>query len=144
MKVKFKRLTDTAKLPNYANPGDAGMDVYADEDVVIKPHETVFISTGLAAAVPEGYAALAWDKSGVARKKGLKVMGGVLDAPYRGEWLIGLFNTGIVDQSFCKGEKITQVLIQKVERAEIEEVTELDETERGTGGFGSTDDPIGR
>lgn len=138
MKVKFKRLTSTAKLPTYANPGDAGLDVYCAHDVDVWPHSRCTIRTGIAAQFDDGYVALVWDKSGIAQKKGLTVLGGVLDSGYRGEWVIILYNTTQITKSFFAGEKIAQVLMQPVMRAEIEEVEELDETERGNGAFGSS------
>ncbi|OHA56610.1 MAG: hypothetical protein A2588_01235 [Candidatus Veblenbacteria bacterium RIFOXYD1_FULL_43_11] len=139
MKLEVKKLDPRAKLPAYEHPGDAGLDFYALEDFVVpaggrKPG----IRTGVAVAIPEGYVGLFWDKSGLAAKHGLKVMAGVIDSGYRGELLLTLLNTSDVDYHFKAGEKVMQMLIQAVERAEIVEVENLSDTSRGDGGFGST------
>jgi dUTP pyrophosphatase len=136
--LKVKKLYADAVLPSYAHEGDAGMDIFAYEEKLIAPGERCVVGTGIAAAFPIGYVALVWDKSGLAIKKGIKILGGVIDAGYRGEYKIGLLNTGKEPFEVKKGDKIAQVLIQKVERAAITEVDELDETARGEGGFGST------
>src|SRR6056297_2430438 len=138
MKVKIKKLTDDAKIFNYAHEGDAGLDIYANEDKIIKSNTRDIISTGIAIAIDKGYVGLVWDKSGIASKKGIKTMGGVIDNGYRGEVKIVLLNTTNEDYTVEKGNKIAQMLIQKIERAEIDEVQDLDETIRGEGGFGST------
>lgn len=138
LKIKIKKLDPEARLPSYAHPGDAGMDLYALERVEIKPGERVKIKTGIAVELPEGYAGLWWDKSGLSNNHGLKILGGVLDAGYRGELLVGLVNLSRETYVVEKHDKVTQMLVQKVERVEIEEVGELSDTSRGTGGFGST------
>lgn len=138
MKIKIKKLDPEAKLPSYAHPGDAGLDLYALERVEIKPGERVKIRTGLAMELPEGYAGLWWDKSGLSNNHGLKILGGVLDAGYRGELLVGLINLSRETYVVEKHHKVTQMLVQKVERAELEEVMELNDSARGIGGFGST------
>ncbi|MEX0933508.1 MAG: dUTP diphosphatase, partial [Candidatus Paceibacterota bacterium] len=94
--------------------------------------------TGIAMEIPQGYVGLIWDKSGVSLKRGIKVLGGVIDAGYRGEIRIGLINLGSETVSFEAGQKVAQMLIQSVASPEIVEVTELGDTERGEGGFGST------
>lgn len=114
------------------------MDLYSVVDIILKPGERSSVPTGIAIELPDGYVSLVWDKSGVSHKFGVKTLGGVLDSGYRGEYLIGLINLGQKDFEIKKGQKIAQLLIQKVERPEIEEVTELDKTSRGAGGFGST------
>lgn len=138
MQLKIKKLHSAAKLPTYAHSTDAGMDLYTMEDIVIPPGEHRLIKTGIAIAVPEGYVALVWDKGGVGNKRHLKTVGGVFDTDYRGEYLIGLYNFGTEPQSFSTGDKIAQLLIQKVEHPTLIEVEELDETPRGEGAFGST------
>jgi dUTP pyrophosphatase len=137
VKIKVKKLCPEAKLPIYANPGDAGMDIYSCEDLVIKPKHRVLVKTGISMEFPKGYVALVWDKSGIA-KKGVTVLAGVGDAGYRGEYKIVLLNIGSQDYFVKKGEKIAQILIQKVEVPQIEEVKELSDSKRGTGGFGSS------
>ena len=138
MQLQIKKLTDTAVVPVFAHKADAGMDFCANEAVIIAPGERVVISTGIAMAIPEGYVGLIWDKSGVSTKRGLKTLAGVVDAGYRGEIKIGLYNIGSEVQEFAIGDKIAQMLIQKVEQPHIAIVASLDETSRGEGGFGST------
>jgi dUTP pyrophosphatase len=138
MKLQIKRLHPDAHIPSYAHDADAGMDMRAIEEVTVLPHERVQVKTGIAVAIPEGYVGLIWDKSGISHKGGLKTLGGVVDAGYRGEVLVGVINLGDSAYTFKKGDKIAQMLIQKVEHPEIEEVEKLDETARGEGAFGST------
>lgn len=138
MKILAKKLHPEAKIPSFAYPGDAGMDLYSVTDLVLKPGERASVPTGIALALPEGYVALVWDKGGVSHKFGVKVLGGVIDSGYRGEYLIGLVNLGHEDFEIKVGQKIAQLLIQKVEHPDIEEVTELNDTSRGAGRFGST------
>lgn len=136
--IKVKRLTPDAKLPAYARSGDAGFDLFAPTDVTLAPGERKGIPSGLAMELPEGYVGLIWDKSGLSIRSGLKTFGGVLDSGYRGEIVIGMMNLSDEPYTFEKGHKIAQMLIQKVEQAEILEADELSETERGEGGLGST------
>lgn len=114
------------------------MDMYSSEEKTINPQEQVFIKTGIVMEIPEGYVGLVWDKSGLSTKHGLKTIAGVIDAGYRGEISIAMANVGSDPYTFKKGEKIAQMLIQKVEQAQFNEISELSETSRGTGGFGST------
>ena len=138
MKLGIKKLEAQAVLPTYAHIGDAGMDMYALEPVTIEPGERVDVRTGIAMEIPTHYAGLIWDKSGISLKHGIKVLGGVIDAGYRGEIRIGLINHGNKSVSFEAGQKVAQMLIQRVSFPQIVEVTELSDTERGEGGFGST------
>jgi dUTP pyrophosphatase len=133
MQLQIKKLHLNAKMPQFAHSSDAGLDLCTVIDFTINPGEHRLIPTGLAIVFPDGYTALVWDKGGIANK-----VGGVFDTEYRGEYLIGLYNFGTEPQSFVVGDKIAQLLIQKVEHPEIIEVDELDETERGDGAFGST------
>lgn len=114
------------------------MDLCAAEAVTILPSERVQVKTGIAMAIPEGYVGLVWDKSGLSHKSGLKTMGGVVDAGYRGEVLVGIVNMGEIPHTFSVGDKVAQMLIQKVEHPTLVEVSELDATVRGERGFGST------
>lgn len=125
-------------IPSYAHPGDAGLDLCARETITLKPGERAAIPTGLRFEIPEGYAGLIWDKSGLSIREGLKTLGGVVDAGYRGEVLVGMVNLGSKSYTFLRGHKVAQLLIQKVERVEIIEMEALDKTDRGEGGFGST------
>ncbi len=114
------------------------MDLFALEDTVAHPGEVVRVRSGIAMEIPEGYVGLCWDKSGISMNNKIKLLGGVIDAGYRGEILMGLINLGKEAYTFEKGHKVMQLLIQKVEHPEIVEAEELSETQRGTGGFGST------
>lgn len=138
MKILAKKLHPEAKIPNFAHPGDAGMDLYSVAQMTLKPGERASVPTGIAMALPDGYVSLVWDKSGVSHKNGIKTLGGVIDSGYRGEYLIGLVNLSQEDFEIKVGQKIAQLLIQKVEHPEVEAVEELDETSRGDGRFGST------
>ena len=136
--IKIKKLNENATLPKYAKPGDAGMDFYSNEEVILEPNQRKLISTGISMAIPEGYVGLFWDKSGIASKFGIKTMAGVIDSGYRGEIKILLHNLSTEKFEVKKGMKIAQMLIQPVEQKQIIEVDLLDQTERGEGGFGST------
>lgn len=138
MKIKFQKILKEAITPSYAHPGDAGMDIFSAEDVTIKAGERKNIKTGLKMELPEGCVALVWDKSGLAFKHGIKTMAGVIDSCYRGEIGIVLVNLSDTDYKIKNGQKIAQVLIQKVENAKIEVAEKLNDTKRATGGFGST------
>lgn len=138
MNIQVKKLHPEAKVPSFAHPGDAGMDLYSVAKLILKAGERTSVPTGIAMALPEGYVALVWDKSGVSHKFGVKVLGGVIDSGYRGEYLVGLVNLSQESFEIKVGQKIAQLLIQKVEHPEVEEVAELDETSRGDGRFGST------
>jgi dUTP pyrophosphatase len=138
MKIKIKRLHPDLQIPKYAHPGDAGMDIYSLEDVVLKSGERHHFKAGFALELPEGYVALIWDKSGLASKYGITCFGGVIEYTYRGEYGVVLYNAGDEDFHVSCGDKIAQLLIQKIETAEIEEVKELSDSLRGEGGFGST------
>ncbi len=137
-KIKIKKLHPEAIIPKYAHPGDAGMDLYAIEDLVLHSGERAGVKTGISIELPENHVSLIWDKSGVALNSGVKTMAGVCDSGYRGEYTVVLINLSGKDFEIKKGQKIAQVLVQKVENPEIEIVDELSETSRGVGGFGST------
>jgi len=137
MKIHFKKLTADAKAPKYALPGDAGMDFFANEDTTIKPGQYQPVSTGIAIEIPLGYVGLVWDKSGIVHR-GLKTAGGVIDSGYRGDIKIQVRNLSQEDFVINKGDKIAQILIQKVESPELIEADSLSETTRGESRFGST------
>ena len=138
MILKIKKLHQDAKVPQYAHYDDAGFDLCAKETIVVKKGERLAVQTGIAMEIPEGYVGLIWDKSGLSMKYGLKTIGGVIDSSYRGEVLIGVINFGDKDYIFEKGHKVAQMIIQKKEKVDFEEVKELSDTIRGEGGFGST------
>jgi dCMP deaminase len=138
VKIKIKKLHPDAIVPQYAHPGDAGMDLFSvEEDFVLYPRERKVIGTGLAFELPEGYVSLFWDKSGMA-SKGIKLSGGVIEYTYRGEYKVVLTNLSSENFEIKKGQKIAQVLIQPIATAEVEVVDELSETERGETGFGAS------
>ena len=138
LKIKIQKINPEIKIPSYAHTGDAGMDLYAAENVNIKPGERKVVATGMKMEIPSGYVGLIWDKSGLASKNGLKIMGGVIDATYRGEAGVVIVNLSDQEYRVEKNNKIAQMLIQKVASAEIEEVENLENTSRGDGGFGSS------
>lgn len=138
MNIRIKKLTPDAIVPSYAHKGDAGLDLYTSKIVTLLPGERTAVPTGISLALPKGTVGLIWDKSGLSIRNGLKTLGGVIDAGYRGEVLVGMINLGKESYTFDKGHKVAQMLIQKVESVTIKEVVELDKTTRGKGGFSST------
>ncbi|MBU1185821.1 MAG: dUTP diphosphatase [Acidobacteria bacterium] len=137
MKLRVKRIHKEARLPSYGHPGDAGMDLYAVEDVVLERGNPVPVPTGIQVAIPVGHVGLVWDKSGVSLS-GVHRLAGVIDAGYRGEIRVVLINLTEKPYTVERGKKIAQMLIQPVFSVEIEEADNLDGTDRGEGGFGST------
>ncbi|HZX44465.1 MAG TPA: dUTP diphosphatase [Candidatus Nanoarchaeia archaeon] len=138
--VKIQRIKDNAAIPKYAHPGDAGVDLFSTEEYLLKPGQRVLVSTGIKIAVPDGYEAQVRPRSGLALKYGISVCNtpGTVDSGYRGEVGCIVINLGNEDFKIEKGSKIAQMVFNKIEHAEFEEVTELDATKRGEGGFGST------
>jgi dUTP pyrophosphatase len=139
VEIKIQQLTDV-KLPSYAHEGDSGMDLYSAVDEILKPSEIKLIPTGIKIAVPIGYEAQVRPKSGIALKNGVTVLNtpGTVDAGYRGEVGVILVNFGKSDFMIKKNTKIAQLVIAKVEHADIKMEENLDETKRNAGGFGST------
>ncbi|MDQ5893223.1 MAG: dUTP pyrophosphatase [Patescibacteria group bacterium] len=138
MKIKIKKIHPDAIIPHHAHYNDAGMDLFTPEAFEMMPNERISIPIGVAIEIPDGYVGLMWDKSGLSHKYGIKTFGGVIDAGYRGELHVGLMNLSNKSFKFEKGHKVVQLLIQKVEYIEFEEAEELNSTDRGAGGFGST------
>ena len=139
--IQIRRLDPDLPLPAYAHPGDAGADLVAAEDVELAPGARAAVRTGIAVAIPDGYVGLVHPRSGLAARLGVTVLNapGTVDAGYRGEILVILINhdpAGTVKIS--RGDRIAQLVVQRVERAEFQVVEELDETVRGAGGHGST------
>ena len=134
------RLHDDAVLPSYAHPGDAGLDLTSVAAVTLAPGERAAVPTGLAIAVPAGWVGLVHPRSGLARRHGVTVANapGTVDAGYRGEVLVLLVNLGDEAVTLAAGERVAQLLLQRVGTAEVREVETLDDTTRGEGGFGST------
>ena len=142
MKIQIKKLREQAQMPTRGSAAAAGYDLYAciDEAVVIAPHTTAKIGTGLSVAVPEGYFGAVFARSGLASKQGLRPANcvGVCDADYRGEYIVALHNDTDEERTVMPGDRIAQLVIMPFLPAEFEEVDELTETQRGAGGFGST------
>jgi dUTP pyrophosphatase len=138
MQLKIKKLALDAILPTKGHPGDAGIDFYAKETVVISPGQQMRVFSGVAIEIPEGYVGLVWDKSSIAFNKGLKTMGGVIDAGYRGEIIFCMHNTTDMEQVIEKYHKVAQIIIQKFEDCDIVEIIDLSDTVRGDGREGST------
>jgi dUTP pyrophosphatase len=136
--LKIKKLDKDVNLPAYAHNYDAAFDLPSSMDITLKPGKKEIVKTGLAMAIPNGYAGLIWDRSGLAAKNSLTVMAGVIDSGYRGEIGVVIINLGDEDFKVEKNMRIAQMLIQKVELPTISEVEELNETTRNEGGFGST------
>lgn len=140
VELQVQRLDPSAVLPSYAHPGDAGLDLTATRSVRIGPGARVAVPTGLAVAIPEGWVGLVHPRSGLARRHGVTVANapGTIDAGYRGEVQVLLINLGEAAVEVAAGDRVAQLLLQQVGRARLVEVADLDETARGTGGFGST------
>jgi dUTP pyrophosphatase len=142
MKILVQRLphAEGLPLPSYATPGAAGMDLLAAREMVIPPGGRALVPTGLAVAIPEGFEMQVRPRSGLALKHGVTVLNapGTVDSDYRGEVGVILLNTGAEPFAIARGDRIAQAVFAPVTRAAWEEVVVLPETQRGTGGFGST------
>jgi dUTP pyrophosphatase len=140
IKLPLKRLDPSVALPSYAREGDAGLDLRAAHDATLEPGHRGLVGTGLAVAIPTGFAGLVLPRSGLALSQGVTVLNapGLVDAGYRGELKVLLVNHGDQPIVVRRGDRIAQLVIQAVERAELIEVGELPASERGPGGFGST------
>ena len=138
MKIKIKKLSPDVRLPTYAHPEDAGMDLFSLEDYTLEPGERKIFSLGFALEFPAGYAAIVKDKGSLPKNGGLHTWGGVFDAGYRGEYNVGLINLGQQPYQIEKGNKLAQLVIFPVAIAELEETSELSASARGDGRFGST------
>jgi dUTP pyrophosphatase len=141
VKILIKRLDPGVALPQYAKGGDAGADIVSAVDVTLAPGERALVPTGISIALPDGYVALVHPRSGLAIKHGVTMVNapGTVDAGYRGELKLILINHDQKESvSFKRGDRVAQLVIQQVERAEFIEVQELPGSGRGTDGFGST------
>lgn len=142
MDVKFKKVNKLAKMPTRGSKYSAGYDLYActDKDIIIMPHETVKIDTGIAIELPNGTFGAIYARSGLATKRGLRPSNcvGVCDSDYRGNYIVALHNDLDTAQCIQAGERIAQLIVQRFEEVNFVEVDELSDTERGEGGFGST------
>ncbi|MFI6073072.1 dUTP diphosphatase [Actinoplanes sp. NPDC051343] len=141
LSIPLRRLDPDLPLPSYAHPGDAGADLVAAEDVELPPGARAAVRTGVALAIPDGYVGLVHPRSGLAARLGVTVLNapGTVDAGYRGEILVILVNHDRVNTvKISRGDRIAQLVVQRVERAVFQVVEELDDTVRGAGGHGST------
>ncbi|MBR3645445.1 MAG: dUTP diphosphatase [Lachnospiraceae bacterium] len=144
--MNIKKLREGAVLPTYGSKGAAGMDLYAcldesqTETQTIAAGDTAFIKTGVAVAIPEGYVGLIFARSGLSCKEGLAPANkvGVIDSDYRGELIVALHNHSKEEKSIAHGDRIAQLVIMPFEQVVLNEVEDLDETERNAAGFGST------
>ena len=156
LELKIKRLSETATIPTKAHPTDACFDLYADigyttaryvdslrevpDSIIIRPHETIKVHTGIATNIPHGYWGAVFARSGLATKQGLRPAQGVpvIDEPYTGEWLIPLHNDTDEDKIVHHGDRIAQFMLLPWYETTITEVDELEATDRGSRGFGSS------
>ena len=140
LKIRVKKLNKDAVIPVYAHKGDAGMDIYSIENKTINPSEFELISTGIAISIPYGYEAQVRPKSGLAINNGITILNspGTIDCHYRGEIKVICLNLGKIPYKVESRKKIAQLVFNKIEEAEFVEVSELDDTQRGSQGFGST------
>lgn len=140
MNVMIKKLQEDALLPQYGSADAAGADLCSIEEVTIAPGETKLIHTGLAMAIPRGYGGFIFARSGLATKRGLAPANkvGVIDADYRGEVMVSLYNQSRTEQTVLKGERIAQLVFLPCPQAAFELCEDLNDTARGSGGFGST------
>ena len=139
--VQIRRLDPDLPLPSYAHPGDAGADLVAAEDVELAPGQRKIVPTGIAVALPDGFVGLVHPRSGIAVRLGVTVLNapGTVDAGYRGEILVNLINHDpVTTVKIARGDRIAQLVVQRVERAVFHVVDELPDTVRGAGGHGST------
>lgn len=147
--IEVKKLNENATVPTKAYESDAGWDLYASENAVVKAGDRAVIKTGISMSIPEGWAGLIWPRSGLSVKKGIDVLAGVIDSSYRGEIMVCLYNTSNkysdISEEYSSndlyieaGDRIAQILFQQVPESRMIEVESLEETERNSGGFGSS------
>lgn len=136
-KLFIKKLTENAKIDPPAKNGDAGYDMYSIEDKILEPNIPVKIKTGIAMHIPDNNVGLIWDRSSMG-SKGIKTLGGVVDSSYRGEIMVCMINLTRENYEIKSGDKIAQMIFQEYKMFEIEEINDLQESERGENGFGST------
>lgn len=140
MQINFQRIDRELPIPSSAHIGDAAVDLHSRIEITLQPGERAAIPTGIAVAIPEGYAGLVLPRSGHARRHGIGVVNGpgLIDSGYRGEVNVLLINHGEEEVKFGRGDRIAQLAIVPIPAVEWREVESLDETERGAGGLGST------
>lgn len=140
MKIPFLRLDPELSTPERAHEGDAGIDLRSSDDLIVAPGEWAMVPTGIAVAIPDGYAGLVAPRSGLAARFGISVVNGpgVIDAGYRGELMVILINHGVDPLEISRGDRIAQLLVVPVSVPVLVEVSELPDSSRGEGGFGSS------
>lgn len=140
IRVPIKLLSEESEMPSYAYEGDAGLDLRASEQTMIHPGDRDLVGTGIAVAIPEGYAGFIQPRSGLAVNEGLTIINspGLIDSKYRGEIKVALINLGYASVNIRKGDRIAQLVILPVPQVELVRVADLDETVRGSKGFGSS------
>lgn len=138
MKIGIKLLNDDSKVPTRANEFDAGFDLYASQDCMIKPQSREVVRTGISLEIPEGLAGLIWPRSGLSVKQGVDILAGVIDSGYRGEIMVCLLNTSVYSVNISTGDRIAQILFQQVPSVELSVRQSLSDSERGDKGFGSS------
>jgi dUTP pyrophosphatase len=141
MKIRIKRLVPQATIPTRANDSDAGYDLYASSSIRIDGKCRGIVNTGISISIPEGYYGRVAPRSGLAIKSGIDVLAGVIDSGYRGEVGVVLQNLGLMDFNCEEGDRVAQLIIEKchdIEWQEVDEVGDLDDSDRGEGGFGSS------
>ncbi len=136
--LKVQKLDDMAVVPTKVNRSDAGYDLYALHGAIVQKHCHKLIKTGISMAIPEGYVGLIWPRSGMAYKHGIDVFAGVIDSSYRGDVGVILYNSQYSDYNVEQGDRIAQIVFQKVKDFDLQLVDNLDDTKRGSGGFGSS------
>ena len=141
LEILVTKLDEDAVIPTYAKPGDAGADLYSISELVLAPGQRALVKTGLAIAIPTGYVGLVHPRSGLGLKNGISVVNtpGTIDAGYRGEIGVVLINHDLTENfQINKGDRVAQLVIQKVENAQFKVVNQLPDSARSTGGYGST------
>ncbi len=136
--LNVKKLNENATVPTKVNRSDAGYDLYALEGTIIDKHSHKLIKTGISMQIPDGYVGLIWPRSGMAYKHGIDVFAGVIDSSYRGDVGVILYNSQYSNYNIEKGDRIAQIIFQKIEDFDLHVVENLDDTSRGAGGFGSS------
>jgi dUTP pyrophosphatase len=144
--IKIKLLDPGIPVPRYAHPGDAGLDLPSRADIVLEPGQRAMVPTGIAVAIPVGFAGFVLPRSGLAARHGIALVNspGLIDSGYRGEVTVVMINTDSVQPfQIRRGDRIAQLVIQRVEEVTLTQVEDLDVTSRGEGGFGSTGLSVG-
>ena len=138
VKVKIKKLKENATIPSYGHPGDAALDLFSTENYIVPAGKRQLVSTGVGIELPKGYFSSIREKSGLAHKRGIAILGGVIEYGYTGEYGVIVLNTGDEDFEIRAGDKVAQLVIAPVATADVEVVEELSDSVRGEGAWGST------